>query len=469
MPDAVNPQDDQHAASIAYQRAEEENSPLSEMMGTLPGIVSRGLLYIILSFTTLGFAWAAFHEIDIIVAVQATVIPEGKLKIIQPPFTGTVQEIRVREGDRVRAGDILIVYQSSAVSDLLVDLKAEEAEMAWAKKAVEETLPKKIAAIESLMAKERQKFAQQELIHKKNLLKSDEQIHRLGLETLNAQGRLKLIGREVEVNEKLAKKGFVTERKMLELKRVKEEIAIEIERLRSAIKEAQVTKEIEVAKFNLDGRTHQVKLAEYQEENENLRRAAGERYDMAKIQFEQALDRAELNLSGVNREIIEMTRSGLGNPTDTAVIEAPIDGIVAELGVRNPGEMIERGQTVITLVPDGVSLITELQIPDRDVGKVREGQPIKFKFAAFPFADHGVLTGQVEAMSPSAIGIDEQNGTFYRAESQLNQHYFRVNGDKVYLLPGMTAMAEIRTERKSVLELVLKPFAELREPHQAEK
>ena len=469
MPDTGSSQSDQHAASIAYQQAEEENSPLSDMMGTLPGLISRGLLYIILGFTCLGIVWAAWNEIDIIVEVQATVIPEGQLKVIQPPLSGTVQEVRVRQGDRVRAGDSLIVYQSAAVSDLLVDLKTKEAEMALAKQAAEVTLPERISAIERLISKEQEKFTQQELIHNKNLLRSDEQMHRIGLEITNARGRLDLIGKEIIANEKLAKKGFVTERKMLELRRFKEEIAIEIQRLQSSAAEATVDREIEGDRFRLEERSLQTKLAEYREEIEELRRSAAERYDMARIQFEQARDLAELNLTGVNRDIIEQTSQGLARPTDIAVIAAPIDGIVADLAIRSPGETMDRGQTVITLVPDGVSLIAELQIPDRDVGKLREGQTIKFKFEAFPFADHGVLNGEVEAISPSAVGGDAQMGNLYRAESKLNQDYFRVKGEKAYLLPGMTAMAEIRTERKSVLELILKPFAELREAKSAEK
>ncbi len=469
MPSQTQNDNDQHAASIAYQLEEEENSPLSDMISTLPGFVSRGLIYIMLSFAIVGAAWAAYNKVNIIVSVDATVIPEGKLKVIQPLFTGTVQEIRVRQGDRVKAGDTLIVYQSKAVSDLLVDLKAKEAEMALAKRARDEILPKKILAIEALKAKEQQKFAHQTLIHEKNLLKRDEQLHRLSLEIKNAQGRLKLISREIEVSGELAEKGFVSERKMLELQRSKEGIAIEIERLRSGVKEAKVGRQIDIDRFNLEERSLQSKVAGHEREIAELRYAAEERYRLAAIKFEQAQDVAELNLVGVNRDVISRTSQGQGTPTDVAVLTAPVDGVVAGLAVRNPGENLERGQTILTLVPEGVSLITELTIPDRDIGKVKEGQPIRFKFSAFPFADHGVLIGTVQAISPSTVGNDKATGPFYRAESQLSQDYFRVKGQKTYLLPGMTATAEIRTERKSVLALLLAPFAELREARQAQE
>lgn len=469
MPSQTRQDDDRHAASIAYQIEEEENSPLSDMINSLPGYVSRGLIYIVLSFAMVAVAWAAYNKVNVIVSVDAKVIPEGKLKVIQPLFTGTVQEIRVRQGDRVRAGDTLIVYQSKAVSDMLVDLKAKEAEMALAKRARDETLPKKISAIEAMTAKERQKFAHQTLIHEKNLLKRDEQLHRLSLEIKNAQGRLKLISREIEVSGQLAEKGFVSERKMLELQRAKEGIAIEIERLRSGVKEAKVGRQIDRDQFNLEERSLQSKVAGHEREIAELRYAAEERYRLAAIKFEQAQDVAQLNLVGVNRDVIDRTSQGHGTPTDVAVLTAPVDGVVAGLAVHNPGENVERGQTVLTLVPEGVSLITELTIPDRDIGKVKEGQPIKFKFSAFPFADHGVLTGAVQSISPSTVGNDETAGPFYRAESLLSQDYFKVKGQRAYLLPGMTATAEIRTERKSIMALLLAPFAQLREARQAQE
>ena len=131
MPKTTEELGDQHAASIAYQQDEQADSPLSEVMERLPSLVGRGLLYLVLLFATVAFAWAALNEVDVIVAVPAQVIPEGKLKVIQPPFPGTVQEIAVRQGNEVRRGDVLIVYESAAVSDLLAELKAAHAELLW--------------------------------------------------------------------------------------------------------------------------------------------------------------------------------------------------------------------------------------------------------------------------------------------------------------------------------------------------
>ena len=469
MPGVTEDQNDQHAASIAYQREEEADSALSEVLRDPPSVVGRGLLYIVLALVVAGFAWASFNKIDIVVAVPATVIPEGKLRIIQTPHPGTVQEILVEVGQDVGQGDVLLVYESAAVSDLLADLKARQAELVVARTNLERDLPRKVATLQKLIEMEEQSFDRREIIHNATLIKLDEKMSRLNLEIENARGRLMLMDREVEVNDKLAKKGIVAERKMLELRRLHAEAAIEIDSLRSALRETVVSKEIEAEQYVLDTEQRIASIADLNQRIEEEKTAAQERHDLAWIGYKQAHELAELNLEGVNPDIIETISRGEGTATDIAAIVAPTDGVVAEVAIRNPGESIDRGQTLITLVPQGVELITELQIPDKEIGKVREGQEIRFKFDAFPFAEHGVLTGVVADISPSSL-IDETSGdTIYRAKSHLSQDYFKREDGKTSLLPGMVATAEIRTEEKSVLSLLVRPFAELAKPVEAEQ
>jgi multidrug efflux pump subunit AcrA (membrane-fusion protein) len=124
---------------------------------------------------------------------------------------------------------------------------------------------------------------------------------------------------------------------------------------------------------------------------------------------------------------------------------------------------------VIELIPEGVALEAELKIPNRDVGKVRVGQQVRFKFDAFPFAQHGVLIGKIRSVSPSARpGDSADEEPYYRAQAELGQHHFRVDGEAIPLLPGMTAGAEIKTEERRVLAVMFEPLRELTTPTPAE-
>jgi len=143
---------------------------------------------------------------------------------------------------------------------------------------------------------------------------------------------------------------------------------------------------------------------------------------------------------------------------------------VAAVLVNTPGELAARGETVVELIPAGVALELEIQIPHRDVGKVRVGQEVRYKFDAFPFGRHGVLRGTIERVSPAARPAEvagEQS--YYRAYGDLDQDYFRVEGGRVPLLPGMTALAEIKTEERRVLAVMFEPLRELTSPASAER
>lgn len=461
--------DDRHAASVAFHRDADQDSPLSETLGALPSYVTRGLLYIIISFVLVTLLWAGLNEVNVIVAVPSEVIPEGKLKVIDSAFGGTVREIDVREGEAVRAGQVLIVLESETVSQHLSELKVREAELAMALEKRDHTTPGRIAALREKIASEKEQFDRRQKIHKQNLQRNNELARRLKLEITNARGRVKLADAELEMSRRLAEKGIVAKRKLLELERIKEEAAIQVETLQSGMREAEMNEAIEIEEFNLGMQEHQTTIADLEERIFDLQTEAEEEVQRATIQFDQARDLAALNLQGVSADVVEQTSLGQGATTNIAAISAPTDGIVAEIAIRNRGESVERGETIVTLVPEGVSLVAELRIPDRDIGKVREGQPIKFKFDAFPFAEYGVLTGSVQSISPSAVEDEVGGESYYRATSRLNQEYFRVAGREARLLPGMLATAEISTERKSLLSLILKPFAELREPREAER
>ncbi len=99
---------------------------------------------------------------------------------------------------------------------------------------------------------------------------------------------------------------------------------------------------------------------------------------------------------------------------------------------------------------------------------MKPGLPVKLKFDAFPFAEHGAIFGELTKIVPEAEG-QEGPASYYRAYCSLKQGYFRVDGKEVPLLAGMTATAEIVTERKTLLQLLLKPFLELQKTQEASK
>lgn len=453
--------DDRYAASVVYQRERDGDSPMSEVMGTLPTYVTRGLLYLIVLFTAVALLWAGTSKVDVIVTVPAELVPEGKLQVIQPAIAGIIRDIAVRPGDRVEAGQVLLVLESETVSQSLSDLRVHESELALAREFLEDVLPDKTAALRRKIESESAQLSERIEIHDATMTKFAEQTRRQNFEIVNAEGRLALMDREVRVNQTLAEKGLVAERKLLEVTRLRQEIAVLIDSLRSEIREADMDKDIERRQLDVDIGRYETTIADLERQIVDFELEAKREFQVASIKFDQARDLANLNLRGVSSDVVQGASTGQGTTTNVSTLTAPVAGVISELSVHTRGETVSRGQTVATLVPDAVSLIAEMRIPNREIGKVREGQPIRFKFEAFPFAEYGVLNGSVENVGPSALR-DELAGSpaYYPAKSMLNQDYFRVDGRKVLLLPGMSATAEIVTKRQSLLSIVFEPFTE---------
>jgi multidrug efflux pump subunit AcrA (membrane-fusion protein) len=142
-------------------------------------------------------------------------------------------------------------------------------------------------------------------------------------------------------------------------------------------------------------------------------------------------------------------------------LTAPVSGIITILGVRGSGEVLQPGQTIATIAPTGVHLVVEVQLPNKDIAFIEKGLPAKLKFDAFPFQDYGVVEGTVIDVSPDAQ-VDKESGSSYKVTITPRKTEIAAKGKNVPLRPGLAVSAEIITERKSILSLLLEPFRRLK-------
>ena len=142
-------------------------------------------------------------------------------------------------------------------------------------------------------------------------------------------------------------------------------------------------------------------------------------------------------------------------------IRAPVDGVIASLDVPGAGAVVDEGSRIATIVTKNARLLAEVRVPNKDVAFVASGRRAKLKIDAFPYQDYGTLTGRVSNVSSDARA-DERFGSYYKVTIILDQEAFRVGGQSLSLLPGLTLTAGIVTERKSVLSLLLDPFRKVR-------
>ena len=152
-------------------------------------------------------------------------------------------------------------------------------------------------------------------------------------------------------------------------------------------------------------------------------------------------------------------------------LRAPQSGTVKDLATHTVGTVASPGTILMTLVPQGDSLVAEVWVGNQDVGFVREGQKVKLKLAAFQFQKYGMLEGIVRQMSADATeapsantrsdalgGRDRPMGPLaYRARVELKSQDLVVDGEKYPLAAGMQVSGEINLGTRTILEYVLSP------------
>ena len=89
-----------------------------EIVETPPSPVGRAIGATIIAVFVLALAWASLGQVDIIAAAPGKIIPSGRSKVIQPFETGVVRAIHVRDGQSVKAGEILIELDPTSPSSM---------------------------------------------------------------------------------------------------------------------------------------------------------------------------------------------------------------------------------------------------------------------------------------------------------------------------------------------------------------
>jgi hemolysin D len=144
---------------------------------------------------------------------------------------------------------------------------------------------------------------------------------------------------------------------------------------------------------------------------------------------------------------------------------------VLQVADRSVGSVLREAETLFTLVPLGVPLEAELAVEARDIGRVETGQAVRIKLDAWPYQEHGTLTGSLRTISEGAFPREEQHrpGVVFRARARIEGNALRGVPQDFHLMPGMTVVGEVKAGRRNVLAYFLNPLLRgldegLREP-----
>ena len=406
---------------------------------------------VIVGFVTFGIGgWAATSELTGAVIGQGVLVVDSSVKKVQHPTGGIVGELRVREGDKVLAGDILLrldetqtLANATIVSKSFDELVARQARLeAERDNADQITFPKlllertrdpaseaarAIAAEQSLFDLRRQARGGQKAQLKERSAQLQEEIKGYLGQAEAKQREVDFVHKELEGVRTLFEKRLVPMNRLTALERD--------------------TARLEGERSQLSGMTAQAKgkIAEI---------------ELQIIQIDQDL-RTE-----VGKDLIE-TRSKISELAErkTAAVDqlyridirAPQSGRVHQLTVHTVGGVISPGEQIMLIVPDADALAVEVKIAPRDIDQVYVGQAASMRFAAFDQKTTPEIEGEVSLVSADLVQEQRTGMSYYTARVLLNpEEVARLGNAK--LLPGMPVDVFIKTPGRTALSYLIKPL-----------
>lgn len=145
---------------------------------------------------------------------------------------------------------------------------------------------------------------------------------------------------------------------------------------------------------------------------------------------------------------------------ESAVIRAPIDGIITKLEVPSPGENIKPEQIAAHIVPGEAPLIFKAWVKAEDISQVNVDQAVHLRISAYPFTDYGVLKGKISQVSFSRANPDSQQTVsgqaYYEVIIEPDEPYLTKQGKQYMIYSGMEGRADILVAPEPVLTLILR-------------
>lgn len=401
-------------------------------------------------FVVVGIAgvWSTTTHLNGAVIAPATIIAETNSKRVQSKDGGIVRKILVRDGDRVTAGqDVIVLDDTETKSELgiIQALLIEE----LAKKARLEASRDDQPAI-SFPPELESRRADPEVA---KVLVGQEKLHAARLasvkgkiEQLNQQ--MGQISEQVEgINAQIASKDRQIELIGQELKNLRDLLA-------KGLMQASRVMAMEREQARLEGERGELI---------GSRAAASSKSGEIKLQIlqigEDVLSQTLLDLREADGRVAELAERRIASRSrlDRMVIKAPITGSVYQLMVHTEGGVITPAEALMMIVPEGDELVLQAQINPQNIEQVHLGQQARIRFPAFQTRFTPELMAEVFSVSGDTSRFSADTPPFYDIRLKIPREQLALLGTS-QLKPGMPAEAFIQTASRTPLSYLVKPL-----------
>ena len=403
---------------------------------------------VVIAFFVIGGGWAAMAPLSAAAIASGVVSPEGSTRTVQHLEGGIIREIRVREGDKVQKGDVLMVLEDvqaqaevGALSNRLEMLAAREARLEAERNGADEIrfdhpalADRDDPGVREIITQQMNQFQTRKAtdegrnaILAQRIAQNDQQIKGFERQLVGTRRQMALIREELEAKKILVAKGYAPKPQLLALQREEAELlGTEGELLARIARTEETIGETKLQMISI-GMTR-VEEADTELSDVQARRAEVEQ------QIKQSLDK--------------LSRT---------TITAPVPGTVLNLKFKTLGGVVRPGEPVFDIVPSEVELIIDARLSPKDIDDVHVGMDGYVMFPSYPQRFMKRIKAELIHVSADSMQDERTGMPYYTARVRVDGEQLKAVAPEVELQPGLPAEVYISLHEQTMLEYLMQP------------
>lgn len=414
---------------------------------TPPHPAPRRLALAICLLFTVALTWACLGEVDIVAVATGRIVVGQHSKTLQPLEAGVVKAIHVRDGAKVRAGDLLIELDGTIT-------QADSSRLAQERSAATSEALRADAVLAALRDGRTPSLPASRLA---------------ALTPGDRASATELLQREwADITAKLAKLAAEIAHRKAEIATA-EQAAAKIDTTLPLARRREADFQALTTQGFMSGHAGQDRTRERIELERDLATAHA-RLDEARAALAESEHgllawRAETQRTLQDRaQQADLKARQSGEEVSKAdkrqqltQLRAPVTGTVQQLAVHTTGGVVTPAQILLVLVPDDDGVTAEVVLDNKDIGFVQPRQPATLKFETFPYTRYGTVPASVTRIAADAVQ-DDKRGAVFPVTLALGLPNIQVEGRGIRLTPGMNLTAEIKTGHRRLIEFLVSPI-----------
>jgi hemolysin D len=468
--------------------AESKESTPSVILRQSP-LWSRAILWGLIGMTTLVVIWANLAKIEEAIPAQGKLEPQGTVREVQTPVNGLVKAVYVKDGQKVRRGQVLLRLDPTAARSQLLSLNKirntlrQEIRFYRAQLATKNALSDTQASLSPLnlspevasLTKSRMALLAENRLYRAQL--SDSQNVQLApeeaarLEFSKTELNSRLADAELET-EKLKRQLSQTQIQLSSAAEIKKDSQTILNNIETLAKQGGISR-LQYLQQKQQVSERQAQVEQLTQEQARLKYAIAQSREKLRNTMAAAKKDLFIQIANNEKQIAaldgELNKAIIDNEKQIAEIDnqisqsqltlqyqelrAPADGIVFDLQAKSPGFVANSSQPVLKIVPDE-ALTAKVFITNKDIGFVKKGMKVNVRVDSFPFSEFGDIKGELVWIGSDALP-PEQSRPYdsFPAKIRLDKQSLAVNNQELPLQSGMSISVNIKVRDRTVMSI----------------